>query len=154
MAYLWFSYYTLPTDGVGGFIREATFGRMEDMQQGETHGRNYDAAKVAMFDSFWFGEGDAAIRKAHPEATPETFYYQVAKFGFFGIVIYYLYIVYGTIANREKDNYFKIFIILALLAWQRPSFLYPLYIVFFYILYFYKRNNQDILNTGIKQIRS
>lgn len=130
------SYIYLPRTGVGGFIRGATFERVEDILNGTDGSRDYSQAQKAANDFYSSGASKETIQKKYPSATPETFYFHIAQYGIWGLFFYYLIVIVGLWRNRSKKNIIQILLIIALLIYQRPAFLYPLYITFFYILFY------------------
>lgn len=131
-------YITLPQDGIGGFIRKATFDRVENIINGTDKSRDFESGKDAAKKYLLFGSSNEVLTKEFPDATSDTIYYHIAQYGIFGSFIYFIYLIVGFVTKRNHKSIKWIICIFAMLLYQRPVITSPVYIAFIYYLFFDK----------------
>lgn len=141
-------YFLIPQDGVGGFIRHATFDRALNIYEGTDRSRDYESAKIAADETCVFGESIDIISKRHPDATADTFYFYIAQYGVFGILFTYLYILVGLYKRKNDENVILLIVVFCALLYQRPIINFPLYTLLLYYIFFqrtdFRQNNYKI----------
>ncbi len=142
------AYIALPEDGVGGFVRKYTFDRFESISEGTDGSRKFDKSKLAAKENVIMGESDETLRKKYPDATAETLYFEIARYGIVGLPFYFLYCIVGMWKIRKKPHHKMIYLILFLLLFQRPDYIFPFYILLLYIAFFSNSNNEMMLSYG------
>ena len=133
--YLW-----KPDEGFLSYVWEASFGRFENLMEGDDKSRNYDIAFNAFQRYFLTGQNDEIIAKEFYGATKETLWFALANHGLLGILFFYSSFIYIFLyimkcGQNRRDNLYLLFLFLVNLA-QRPIYLFPFYMLFIYYIWF------------------
>ena len=127
----------IPKSGVGGYIRQFTFDRFENVKEGNDRSRNFDVTLDAAKE-YWLTGCNFQELYSIDDISKDSLYFQIAQFGILGVLIYYCFIIYGIFKIKNKREALFITILFGMLFFQRPVYIMPLYLALIYVL-FYER---------------
>lgn len=128
-------------------IKDSTLGRIENIINGEDGSRDYETSKNAFKYYFPFGTSINDLENNFPNATKETFWCFIARYGLFGTLILYLPIILIFLKYFKKGIHspeIKLLVLFLVFSIQRPNFYSPLYLVIIYYTWYYRYKSYDL----------
>ncbi len=131
----------------GTYFWERTLGRIESIYNGDDDRSRSGGLELGpqIFFSNPLGTAPEVVEKKYPAFVTETFWSPLIFYGILGFPIYYLLILYPWMKQFERFSKQEVFIliIVSLNLLQRPSYLYPIYIVLLYYLFYNRIECQE-----------
>lgn len=125
------------------YYKDKVFGRLEKFVNDEEGGssRDYDSAFDALKKYWLTGALDETLQKEFPSATKDTLWYCMANYGAIGTIIFFSPVWYAFLLQIRKKKItptqLKIFFILAMCLYQRPSTYAIIYIIYVYYIWYH-----------------
>lgn len=136
-----FLLYTMKPTDTSSFlfsVWDMLFGRIEDFISGNDESRDYNASYEVFKDNFILGGNQMDLLKKYPNATRQTIWFFLGRYGIVGSLIYSIIFIYPLkdfIRDRDRDG-LKMMALLIINFLQRPYLHFPIILLPIYLAFF------------------
>jgi hypothetical protein len=133
------------------FFKKKLVYRIENVIEGEDKSRQggFELGPNIFSEHHW-GYSSKKVKKEYPDFVNETIWGPLIYFGILGFPFFllpFIYIMIKSIKNQDKTTLLMLSLVLINLI-QRPSYIYPLFVVLLYFLFFHKNVRLKTIELG------